>query len=460
MTKNSRLLTNHAADHQSSIKLNNGSHVAVMGGGPAGSFFSYFLLDMAERAGLELKVDIYEPRDFSLPAPYGCNLCAGVISESLAQNLAMEGIVIPPTVVQRAIDSYVMHTDVGSLRIETPSHEKRIGAMFRGGGPRGIKELKWQSFDGHLLSRAENKGAQVIKDRITNVQRDDGRLVIRPKAHPEQSCDLLVVASGVNSPALKLFENHDFNYEPPKTTKTALREYLLGADTIEKYLGHSLHVFLLDLPQLKFGMIVPKGDYASVAITGTDIDDKLVQTFLTTPEVRQCFPPDWHWDQPACQCFPRINIQGAARPYGDRVVFIGDCGVSRLYKDGIGAAYRGAKAAATAAVFEGISADDFRRRYEPACRRMDNDNHIGKVIFAVTQLIQRMRFSRRAVLRMASREQRREGSIPRMSSVLWDTFTGSAPYQDIFLRTLHPAFLSSLIWDMTASLIDGKTENH
>ncbi len=34
------------------LKLHSGSHVAVIGGGPAGSFFRYFLLDLAERVGV------------------------------------------------------------------------------------------------------------------------------------------------------------------------------------------------------------------------------------------------------------------------------------------------------------------------------------------------------------------------------------------------------------------------
>tara|TARA_B100000315_G_scaffold119829_1_gene109746 strand:+ start:301 stop:537 length:237 start_codon:yes stop_codon:yes gene_type:complete len=34
--------------------LRDGARVAVVGGGPAGSFFSYFLLDMADRVGLNL----------------------------------------------------------------------------------------------------------------------------------------------------------------------------------------------------------------------------------------------------------------------------------------------------------------------------------------------------------------------------------------------------------------------
>ena len=190
-------------------------------------------------------------------------------------------------------------------------------------------------------------------------------------------------------------------------------------------------------------------------VLGKDIDETVLQSFLSVPEVKRCFPPNWRWDQPVCGCFPRINVRGAAQPYADRVVFIGDCGVSRLYKDGIGAAYRAAKAAATTAIFEGISADDFKRRYDPACRQIETDNGFGRVIFAVTHLIQRICFSRRAILRMTSREQRSRAGSPNMSSVLWDTFTGSAPYREIFFRTLHPAFWSRLFWNMAASLVDG-----
>lgn len=439
----------------SSLSLNDGARVAVMGGGPAGSLFAYFLIDLAQRADLGLQVDIYEPRDFSLAAPQGCNMCAGVISESLVQNLAAEGINLPTTVVQRAIDSYVMHTDVGSLRIETPLHEKRIAALFRGAGPRGIKEFKWEGFDNYLLKLAESKGARVIRSRIREVERCDDHLLIKTQADPGQAYDLLAVATGVNSAALKLFENRDFSYVPPKTTKTAIQEYYLGSEIIEKYLGNSLHVFLLDIPRLDFAMIVPKGDFATVCLLGTDVDENLLGSFLDAPEVKSCFPEGWDRSQPTCQCFPRINIQGALQPYADRVVFIGDSGVTRLYKDGIGAAYRAAKAAAATAIFEGISEADFRNHYWPACHRMQADNRFGKAIFAVTHLIQRIRFSRRAVLYMAGREQRRTGGHPHMSSVLWDTFTGSAPYKDVFLRTLHPIFLGRFIADLCIALIDG-----
>ncbi len=90
--------------------------MAVMGGGPAGSLFSYFLLDLAAKLNLNLQLDIYEPRNFSLTGPPGCNMCAGIISESLVQMLAVEGILLPPTVVQRGMDSYILYTDHGKTR--------------------------------------------------------------------------------------------------------------------------------------------------------------------------------------------------------------------------------------------------------------------------------------------------------------------------------------------------------
>jgi hypothetical protein len=93
----------------SAARLENGSRVAVIGGGPAGSFFSYFLLDMAERIGLKIQVDIYEPRDFDIPGPTGCNMCGGVLYESLVQSLAVEGINLPETVVRRGVEHNMLH---------------------------------------------------------------------------------------------------------------------------------------------------------------------------------------------------------------------------------------------------------------------------------------------------------------------------------------------------------------
>ncbi len=445
------LFSRSVSTQKSSMSLENGSRVAVIGGGPTGSFFSYFLFDLAERVGVDLKVDIYEPRDFSLPAPKGCNMCAGVISETLIQNLATEGINLPASVVQKAINSYVLHTDLGSQRIDAAFHEKRIGATFRGAGPNGIRENKIHGLDHHLLSLAEKKGANVIHLRVTSVERAADCIQVSTHSRPVEKYDLLAVATGVNTTALKLFEEGVSQYHPPKTTKTAIREYFLGKEAIEKNFGDSLHVFLLNIPGLDFAMMVPKGEYVSVCVLGKDVDSSLLRAFLTAPEVKSRFPDGWRWDQPDCQCSPRINVRAASRPYADRLVFIGDSSVTRLYKDGIGAAYRAAKAAATCAVLEGVSSENFRRYYAPLIRMMELDNQFGRFIFFMTHIIQREHFSRKAVLRMVAAEQLLPGNPPRMSSVLWDTFTGSAPYKDVFLRSLHPALVSRFVWRLVSA---------
>lgn len=440
-------------EDQSELQLNDGSRVAVVGGGPAGSFFTYFLLDMAGMLGMDLQVDIYEPRDYGCVGPRSCNMCGGIISESLVQILATEGINLPSTVVQRGIDSYVLHMDVGSVRIDTPLHEMRIGAVHRGAGPRGAGRMKWESFDGYLQSMALVKGANLIQERVSGISWNEGQPQVITRGGKLEIYDLLVVAIGANSAAFKLFEKLDLPYEPPGVTKTVIREYLLGGETIAKYLGSSMHVFLLNIPRLEFAAVIPKGDYATVCLLGKDIDRELFETFLSSPEVKKCMPPGWHLDEFACQCSPRMNVQAAACPFGDRIVFIGDCGVTRLYKDGIGGAYRTAKAAASTAIFHGIAAEDFGQKFWSACKTIDTDNSFGKVIYRVLRQIQRRRFARQAILNLTANEQEKAGHLRRMSMVLWDMFTGNAPYKEIFVRTLHPAFWTKMLSSLGASAL-------
>ena len=55
------------------------------------------------------------------------------------------------------------------------------------------------------------------------------------------------------------------------------------------------------------------------------------------------------------------------------------------------------------------------------------------------------RLTRRAMLLMAQREQATAGAKPHMSSLLWNMFTGSAPYTEMFRGTLHPGFIGNLL---------------
>lgn len=293
------------------------------------------------------------------------------------------------------------------------------------------------------------------QERIASVSRENGRIRVVTKSGHEEDYELLAVATGVNSTAYRIFEELELEYRAPVSVKTSIREYRLGAERIEKHLGSSMHVFLLDIPGLEFAALIPKGEYVTLCMLGEEIDRELLTRFVSTPEVRSCFPSDWEPESFSCQCSPSMPVEGAVLGSTDRIVFIGDVGVSRLYKDGIGAAYRTAKAAARSALFHGISGEQLRRHYHPVCRRIERDNRIGKFIFLVTRVIQRSRLARAAVLRCVEAEQRNRGMAPRMSSVLWDMFTGSADYREIFVRTLHPVFLARLTRAVILSLPAG-----
>lgn len=434
-------------------KLTSGSRVAVIGGGPAGSFFSYFLLNMANRADLAIELDIYEPKRFSEFGPTGCNMCGGIISESLVQLLAAEGINLPANVVQRGIDSYILHTDLGRMMIDPPGHEKRIAAVHRGSGPRGSQEVKWGSFDAFLLGLASDNGATVRQSRVEGLEWDKSRPCIRTKDGISSPYDLVAVASGINSPFIKALSGPPVNFTPPKTTKTFITDCFLGQEMVDLYLGSAMHVFLLDIPRLEFAAIVPKGEFVTICLLGENIDKEMIEAFFSDPEVRICFPAGWNPPEGACRCSPGISVSGAPLPYADRLVYLGDAGVNRLYKDGIGGAYRTAKAAARTAVFTGITAASFKEGFAPVCNKLAFDNNIGRIIFMVTRLIQKVRIARRGVLGMTFNEQNNPSISPRMSSVLWDTFTGSAPYREVFIRTLSPIFLAQLAYGCLAGAL-------
>mgnify|MGYP001820037087 FL=1 len=438
--------------------LEDGSRVAVIGAGPSGSLFSYFFLSMAETIGLDADLDIYEPRRFCHRGPAGCNHCGGVVSESLVQRLATEGIRLPDDVVQRGLDSYTMHMDVGDAEIATPLMEKRIAAVYRGNGPRDSVKLDTHSFDGYLLELAEEKGARIVPRLVTDVHPGDDCMIVDCADRHSENYDLVVVATGVNSRLLDLLDVEALQIARPERTKTFVCEFFLGRERIRETFGPSMHVFLLDIPRLKFAALIPKGDYVTLCLLGDGIDEELMGRFFESSEVKNCFPGGMVPEH-ACHCYPRMNMQSASPAYGDRLVLVGDSGATRLLKDGIGGAYRTAKAAARTAVFRGVDAESFRQHYAPLCRKINRDNVVGKFLFAVAGLVQKARFARRGVLRMTLNEQASDGRR-RMSEILWDLFSGSTSYTSVFLRTLHPIYIAGLAWNLVAGNLPGDTSRN
>ena len=445
------------------VKLSENAWVGIVGGGPSGSMTGYFLLELAERLGLQINVDIYESRDFEKYGPVGCNMCAGVVSESFIQTLAAEGINLPAMIVQRGIDAYVLHTsDLPIVTIATPVDEVRIATVYRGGGPRKpAGDQLWSSFDHFLLDLARRKGANVRSVRVNSLSWDNGRPQVSCRDGRSRTYDFLVGAVGVNSATLRQFGDLGFSFQSPHVTRGFVSEIYLGVEKVQQYLGNSMHIFLLDIPRLKFAALIPKVEYVTICLLGQDIDKALIQRFMDTPEVRDCFPPDLEWslsdkesDQgQACHCGPKLNLGAAINPFTDRVAMVGDAAVTRLYKDGLGAAYITAKACAVTALFLGVSAADFKKHYYPVIERITIDNRIGRVIFWITLCYQKWNFMRRGMLYMVIDEKSLPGAQRVMSKVLWNTFTGSETYRDIFYRAARPRFIFRLFSATLRSMV-------
>jgi flavin-dependent dehydrogenase len=440
---------------EAGMPLENGSRIAVVGSGPAGSFFSYFLLKMARDVDLEVELDLWEPRSFSRCGPAGCNHCGGVVSETLVQMLAAEGIELPVDVVQRAVESYVIHMDAGTVAVESPVHERRIASLYRGNGPREGEALQVHTFDGYLQGRAVDRGARLVQKLVTDVDWADGRPHLIAGDGSRTAYDLVVVSTGVNSNLMANLTRHEPDIRAPKTARTYICEFRSTDEEVQRRLGESMHVFLVAIPRLEFAALIPKGECVTMCMVGDEIDQELIHAFLTCPEVLGCFPADA--TPCVCSCSPLINVGGTQPPFADRLVMIGDSGVTRLYKDGIGAAYRTAKAAASTAIFEGVSAEAFRRYYWPTCRRIAHDNAIGRLLFTASGIFRHSALSRRAVLRMTRHEQESENGGRPMSSILWNMFSGSAPYREILMTGMRPDFLGGLAWNVAASLRPAST---
>lgn len=437
------------------LELEDGSRIAVIGGGPAGSFFTYFALDFARHMDLNIQIDIIEPKTFSKAGPAGCNHCGGIVSESLVQNLSTEGIVLPTSVIRRGIESYTMHLEHGSTIIETPLREQRIASVYRGFGPKGAADENYESFDDYLLFLCKEKGAHVIVDRVKELERHEDGVLVKFAKSDDKKYDLVVGSVGLNLNALKLFKSINPSYIIPKTTKTHICELYMDTALIDEYFGNSMHVFLLNLPHIKFGALIPKGNYITLVLLGEQINSDIVDAFLNAEPVKKCFPKGTSIRELIkCQCFPAINIQGAKSAYGDRMILIGDSASSKLYKNGIGAAYITSKAAAKTVIFQGISEEDFRKHYQKICNQLENDNAIGKFVFNVTTYIQKSSILKKGLFNTVLEEQKLTRYQRRLSAILWDTFTGSASYKDILLRGLNPKLSASFLWNTLKGIIN------
>ncbi len=431
------------------LSLKDGSRIAIIGGGPAGAFFAHFAHKYAEESGICITVSIFDGKNFLQKGPKGCNLCAGVIAESLNNKLKDEGIFLPDRRIINQLEGYCLHAKGRTIHLSHADNKTdRINTVFRGNGPRFSSFPDVISFDDFIMTWAVDMGTQIVPQPVWDISfpeetTDPLSISAGQKDSPESyTADLVVCAFGVNTQLMTKMQDLGFVYSPPKTLVTYQAEILLGDDHISNHFGNVIHVYMPKSKNIRYAMVIPKGDYITVTLIGNkDASPELFKEFLELKEIQgkiSC-------PKPHCLCYPRITISTAKNPYTDRLLMVGDASFSRHYKNGIESAFLTAQLAAEASFKHGIDAKTLRTYYvKKAKKKIRNDNRYGRLLFKVNDIMSSSSILTQAHFAVA--EKKDSAAAKRMRSILWNMFTGNIPYKDIFKLSLNFRLQLSLLW--------------
>jgi len=439
-----------------SLSLRDGSRIAIIGGGPAGAFFAHFAHKYAEETGINTTVTIFDGKDFLKKGPKGCNLCAGVIAESLNVKLRDEGIFLPEKRIINRLEGYCLHSEDKTIYLShTDNKTGRINTVFRGNGPRFSSFPDVISFDDFIMTWAVDMGTKIVPQPVWDITfpKDISEPLTlfygQKDALQKYPADLVVCAFGVNTYLIKKIQRIGFSYIPPKTLTTFQAEFNLGADYISREFGNVIHVYRSKSRSISYATIIPKGDYLTITLIGKkDANPHLLTEFLEHKNIRDKIPSIMSH----CSCYPKITVSAAKNPYTDRLVFVGDASFSRHYKNGIESAFLTAKLAAETSFKHGIDAGNFHHHYSKnAKRKILHDNRFGRLLFWINDIISAMPILTQSYFTLA--EKKDNTATRKLRSILWNMFTGNIPYKDIFKISINIRLQLSLLWTTICVLL-------
>jgi len=415
------------------IKLSDGSKILIIGGGPAGCFFALHALNLKKNCGIDFNLKILEQRDFSVPGPKGCNMCAGVIGGRVVDEIKGLGIELNPRVIREEIQGFRVFLD--GLNAEVKKREgDRVFTVFRNQGPLGVdKNEDIIGFDSFILQKTVESGVEFQKAVVLQVITGSGseqNLVVYRKPDGSESyekADLVVVACGVNTALTRMF---NFGYEPPRYWHTCQAEIELEKpEEVRKF----IHIFSRKKSSLLFTALIPKGRYMTVTGIGkwVKFNDLLYEMEMLA--IKKLFPGEL---KITCHCHPRIPVSTAKNPYYNRLVFIGDACVSRFLKNGIESALLTSQWAAQTAIVHGVDRETFDEFYKKRNQEFFTiDNRYGRVMFFLHRIVSASTLISRASINILKEEANQPGVRYWLSDILWHMFAGDKPYRRIFRKT-------------------------
>lgn len=442
------------------LRLESGARIAVIGAGPAGCLFALRAFRLARLRGLRISVTMFDGKDFLRRGPPGCNMCAGIVAETLVERLAAEGLAIPEDRVQGRIDAYLWRTEHHSLLVRHPSGKRTIFTVFRGNGPRFCEDESVVSFDDFLLQQARSAGATIISEPVRDLILPEdpvhpvGVLYGRGNEPRVFSADLVVGAFGVDGAIVRRLEEAGFGFRAPRSVRSSQAELPLSDGASSLPFPHIIGIFTLKKGRFALAALIPKRGYLTVSLVGDrDMGREDLVEFLERPQVKEWLPDNFTLPEQFCMCLPKIPVSPARHPFRDRLVIIGDASYCRYYKNGLESAFLTACLAADCALNHGVSSQAFARHYDRRARRLIvRDNFYARLIFRLYIWISRMDWLTRAYIAVAPSDSRNRGG-DLLRSFLWNLFTGNLAYGLIFRRCFNPRLWLELAREVTRGLL-------
>jgi hypothetical protein len=453
-------------------RLQDGARIAVVGGGPAGSFFAHCVLREASRLNRRIEVLVVEKHGthcegFDCLQSRGCNFCAGGISPRLNEILGAHGLVVPDEVIQGRIDHIWIQGQWKNFRLRVPEGMEMY-SVFRGSLP-GRRGGGARGFDAFLLGQAVREGARIVHGEVHSLSYSASGLSclsLRTAAGDRVSleADFVVIASGINAhcgldycddPLIASVRRLNPSFEPGRSRRTLIFELDLGDEYLERNMHSEIYFIEYGSKSLALEHIalVPKGRFLTVALMGGCIDKAslpgdsqgIIQEFLALPQVARILP-GIRGALVACTCYPRMTVTTARSPFGDRFAIVGDAVGSRLNKDGLFSAHATASRLAHAVLHEGINKEALARGYGKTVKWLAADNRYGRIVFAASRIaFMRPLISRITYQAYATEYKVRDESNRPLSRVLWKIASGTADYREVLREMCSYRVLRSVL---------------